>query len=154
MAAFIDSLLTITILAFAWSLAAHVFSLLGIPILGDRAPIALHFGMFIVGVPTALIVRRFVRRSQIDAWRLLRRSCPRWMRITVLVLFVYAFLSFFILFVRRATARSGPVLDEREARALAIRAFSGHWVFFYFAIGTTLYSARRLRRPLPKQVSH
>ena len=123
------------------SLAVHVASLAGIPLLGGYA-FALHAGIFVVWLPTAIVVQRhtgdFKRK---DLWKAALRGCPAWMRALTYGFFAYAMMNFayFLITTGGAGAKhSGPV------DAATLRGFSGHWMAFYSAAMSALYSSTRI----------
>jgi hypothetical protein len=138
---------TLAALGFTAALGVHIAALLGIPI-QDLVPQvwALHVGIFVVFIPTIIHLRRTTEESDPLA---MFRGMPVATVVTLAVLFVYAFLNFFISLPATggATAdirdgqyilhRKGTVVREMSrteydaARAAQLRGFSGHWLVFY-----------------------
>jgi hypothetical protein len=125
---------------FVMSVAAHVLSLAGVQLPGGAAVFSLHVGIFIVGLPTILVMTRFRGRvANRDIWKVALLGCPTWMKRAVPVVLGYACLNFFLFlagsaFHQKAVGASPPSV---------VRAFSGHWMLFYSAAFATLYSVRR-----------
>lgn len=97
------------------------------------SPWPLHVGIFVVWLPAVLVAQRLSKEfPQKDMWKATLRGCPPWMRKTLYILFVYAFLGFFAFIA----------LDASSGKeASTVRGFSGHWLIFYFAAYAILYSA-------------
>ena len=113
-------------IGFLLSAYVHVGSYAGMPI--PPLFMSLHMGIFIVWLPTVLVSNQMVdgaRRK--DFWRIALRGAPEWMQKGFYILFGYAMLNFFASFVLGLNI---------------MRAFSGHWMFFYGTAFAVLYSAR------------
>jgi hypothetical protein len=131
------------------SLVAHLSALTGIDLkLGDGV-FALHVGVFLVWFPAVLLAMRLGRGKTnspwgfgFSSWKQILAGCPRWMTYTLLGLFAYAFLNFF-LFMGQASTQSGH--GESSSSPDVIRGFSGHWLVFYYAAFAIAYSA--LKKP-------
>jgi hypothetical protein len=118
------------------SILSHLAALLGSQgPLGDYAWV-LHFGIFVVWIPTVLVATRmgadFKRK---DLWKAVLRGCPLWMRYMVYGFFGYALLNFAIFIIAAPKGGSGPMPPA------VVRGFSGHWMAFYSAAAAVLYSA-------------
>ena len=108
----------------------------------------LHFGIFVVWIPTVLISNKMCRgldNPRRDAWKVILRGCPTWMRYLLYGLFAYAFINFF-----RGFASFGRG-DDRDSLD-TIRTFSGHWLVFYYAAFATLYSFHNLTGVRPIRI--
>ena len=123
---------------FLLSLAAHLVSLTGHPL--PSSVMALHVGIFVVWLPTVVVVLRMKRGSDRQAWKTAFAGAPTWMKRVVVLIFVYSMVSFFW-FVLRTPPHGAPLSDGDPAM---VRGFSGHWMTFYSVAFTALYSARRL----------
>ena len=71
------------------------------------------------------------------SWKQALLGCPPWMRYLLYGLFVYAFASFLIT-MQQLEGISRP---NSPFSPLTTRAFSGHWLVFYFASFAVSYSA-------------
>lgn len=120
------------------SLVAHASALLGRPL--GSAPMNLHIGVFIVGLPPLLVAQRRRDFWQMSFWRALFRACPTWMRAMTIAFFVYAPINFALFY---ASGAPGGILEPRENIAV-LRGYSGHWMALYAAILAILYSATKL----------
>lgn len=123
------------------SIAVHVAALAGIALFGSAA-FSLHVGIFVVWLPTVIIARRHTRDfKQKDFWKAALRGCPAWMKWLTYFFFVYAIINFAYFFITTAVAsprHSGP------PDAATLRGFSGHWMAFYSAAMSVLYSSTRI----------
>jgi hypothetical protein len=123
----------LALLGFIASLIAHLFGYAGVEKPFGINPWPLHIGIFVVWLPAVIVAQRLSKEfPQKDLWKATLRGCPPWMRISLYVLFAYAFLSFFVFVVLGA-----PSGKESSA----VRGFSGHWLIFYYAAFAILYSA-------------
>jgi hypothetical protein len=127
-------------LGFVLSVAAHVASIAGVQIRGGQMIWLLHLGIFVVWLPTVLLVSRIMRgeRRQ-DMWKLTLSGCPAWMRLAAKVLLGYIIVNF-VYFISTA-GRGGHY--SGDAPPAVIRGFSGHWMLFYGVAFMTLYSVYR-----------
>ncbi len=128
---------------FLLSVGAHLFALLGWAIPGGKLVGTLHIGIFVVWFPAVLVMSRTTRHAkQKDIWKVALAGCPIWMRRAVYFVGGYAVLNF-ILFL---LINSGSIMHSKTSSAddLAsvpfIRMFSGHWMAFYGAAFSILYS--------------
>src|SRR5690606_678263 len=126
---------------------AHTASLFGVPIPGGKLVWSLHMGIFVVWLPTVLVASRASRgRPQAEFWKSVLSGCPPWMRYAGYALFAYAIANFIWFMV---TTGSQPQ-PEGDAPPSVVRGFSGHWLIFYGAAFTILFSAYRNPRLLKK----
>lgn len=121
---------------FMASAIAHLFSYMGIDKPFGIDPWPLHIGIFIVWLPAVIVAQRLSKDfPQKDIWKATLRGCPSWMKKTFYILFVYAFINFFVFLY----------LDTKSGnKAITVRGFSGHWLIFYYAAYAILYSAIQL----------
>lgn len=123
------------------SLVVHVAALLGMSFLGEKA-FVLHVGIFVVWFPTVIVAQKITRDyKQKDFWKAALRGCPQWMKWLTIGFFAYAFINFAYFFAVTAasnTPKSGP------PDATTLRGFSGHWMAFYSAAMSVLYSSTRI----------
>jgi hypothetical protein len=128
----------------ALSVAVHAASLAGIALFGDLA-FALHAAIFVVWIPTIGFARFQTRDfKRKDFWKAAMLGCPPWMKRLTSGFFAYAVLNFAYFFITTAAAgakHSGP------ADAATLRGFSGHWMAFYSAAMSILYSSSRDQAP-------
>ena len=135
-------------IGFLLSLAAHIASILGLPVPGGNLVWSLHVGIFVVWFPAVLIGSRINRgRPGSELWKNVLSGAPTWMRYAGYALFAYAAANFIWFF---AVTRSGAALEGDSAFS-EIRLFSGHWLVFYGAGFAILFSAYRNPRLLKKQ---
>ena len=127
-------------LGFALSLVAHLASFGGARLPGGSAVFALHAGIFVVWIPTVLVLNRVSRGARRrDLWKVALSGCPRWLRLAVPIIFGYGFLNF-LLFM--ASTVGSPKTATGDAAPGVVRGFSGHWLIFYSAAFAVIYSAR------------
>jgi hypothetical protein len=123
------------------SLAVHVAALAGSAPFGN-ASFALHFGVFVVWIPTVIIARRQTRDfKQKDFWKAALRGCPTWMKWLTYTFFAYAIVNFAYFFLTTEGASPHP---SRPPDTAILRGFSGHWMAFYSAAMSVLYSSTRI----------
>src|SRR4051794_3817478 len=92
------SFLAIATVGFAAILTVHVAALFGNTVPFERLLRILGPGVFVVFLPTVLVMTRLTRDfKQKDLWRAALRGCPRWMYRTFYVLFIYCWAGFFVL---------------------------------------------------------
>lgn len=139
MVALVYPFLGLSAIGFALMLMVHVASLFGV-----TAPFAhglsyLAPGVFIVFLPTVLVMTRLTRDfKQKDIWRAALRGCPQWMRRAVWVVFGYVWVGFFAL----------PLLygGGSDSEANKVRTLSGTLLIFYLIPVAVLYSATQVQR--------
>lgn len=92
------------------SFVLHIASLYGVPELARHAISILFPGIFLVWLPTVLLMNRLTRDfKQRDIWKAALRGCPAWMRKTLWVVWGYVFLAAFILpFLRGNNPGASP----------------------------------------------
>jgi len=127
----------VALVGFAASLITHLAGYADIERPFGINPWPLHVGLFIVCFPAVLAAQKLSKDfSQSEFWTASLRGCPDWMHYSLLVLFGYAFLSFFVFLI------SGGSSPDNEAST--IRGFSGHWLLFYFGAFAVLHSYSKL----------
>ncbi len=131
-------LAVLALLGFAVSLLVHLAAWAGIA--PPKAAWGLHFGIFVVWLPTVLVSQGLTREfKQREFWNAALRGAPPWASTALKGLMAYAIANF-VLFMFQTT-QGGAKPDE----AAEARMFSGHWLIFYGAAAATLYSAAQLR---------
>jgi hypothetical protein len=123
------------------ALAVHVAAIAGMALFGEGA-FVLHGGIFVVWLPTVIVSHRATREFKRNHfWKAALRGCPPWMRGLTYALFAYAMVNFGYFFLTTAVAGRGhaPLAD-----AATRRLFSGHWMAFYAAAMSALYSSARI----------
>ena len=126
-------------IALVLSFVSHVAALLGRQGPLGAYAIWLHFGIFVVWLPTVLAGNRLARNARRkDAWKVMLRGCPDWMRYMIFVFFGYALVNFLIFMAAVNQAK------QNGFTPLVARGFSGHWMAFYSAAMAVLYSASRV----------
>lgn len=122
------------------SLAVHAASLFGIALFGGSA-FALHVGIFVVWIPTVIIAQRNTREfKRKDFWKAALRGCPSWMKGLTYGFFAYAIVNFAYFFLTTADGAK----HSSPPDAAILRGFSGHWMAFYSAAMSVLYSSTRV----------
>ena len=125
------------------SLIVHTIAVMGMPLAGDSLVWAIHIGIFVLCIPTILVVRLMRRRIHSrHVWRTVLRDCPYSVKWTILVFFAYAVFNFALFPINIV----GQPLPAIEAVPLIVRCFSALWMLFYAAVFATLHSAVRLNR--------
>jgi hypothetical protein len=123
---------------FCVSLLVHLAAWAGVA--PPQAAWALHFGIFVVWLPTVLVSQRLTKDfKQREFWTAALRGAPPWAATALKWLMGYAVANF-LFFMFQTTQDSGARNAVIEARG-----FSGHWMIFYGAAAATLFSAARLR---------
>jgi hypothetical protein len=129
---------------FILSLLVHILGLL------NKAPffgwfeLVLHLGVFVALLGVLVAFFRLRRSEGRDFWKRALRASPVWMRWVLLFFFIYALANFFIFWNKFSNL---GVKSSDEVMALVLRGFSGHWLFFYFAIFIVFYSAMQATQP-------
>lgn len=121
------------------SIVSHVAALLGKQGPLGAYAIWLHFGIFVVWLPTVLAGNRLTRNvRRKDAWKVMLRGCPDWMKYMTFGFFGYALINFLIFMAAANQAK------QNGFTPLVTRGFSGHWMAFYSTAMAVLYSASRV----------
>jgi hypothetical protein len=129
---------------FILSLLVHILGLLNkAPFFGWFAML-LHLGIFVALLGALVAFFRLRQSEGKDFWKRALRASPVWMRWVLLLFFIYALANFFI-FWNKLSNLGGKSSDE--VMAIVLRGFSGHWLFFYFAIFIVFYSAMQATQP-------
>ena len=125
------------------SLIVHTSALLGRDLGFGQAVWALHIGIFAVWLPTVLVLRNTTKDfKQRDLWKAALRGCPDWMRKMTYGFFGYAIVNFAIFMF---STINHPGSNSGAPTPAVLRGFSGHWMAFYSAALSTLYSATRVK---------
>jgi hypothetical protein len=136
----------LSVIGLLLSILIHLSALLGAPNPLGKLVWGLHIGIFMVFVPAVVAAQRMSRGvEQSEAWKVILRGCPTWMKVMMWGFFGYTFVNFLFVFVIQSGGEGS-----------SLRAFSGHWMLFYFAAFAMLYSATRpgvLRCPAGHEVS-
>jgi hypothetical protein len=124
------------------SLAAHVGALLGLNV--PSSAMLLHVGIFVVWIPAVItsnfsLTKRYNRK---DFWKVVLRGAPKWMQYMTYGFLYYAMINFaiFIFTASSDTSTAGGVSP------VVVRGFSGHWMAFYSAALSILYSAIQIKK--------
>jgi hypothetical protein len=88
----------------------HIATLLAAPELAGKVTSVLFPGIFVVWLPTVLVMNRLTRDfKQKDIWKAALRGCPEWMRRTLWIIWGYAIFATFILpFLLGSNAGAAP----------------------------------------------
>ena len=81
--------------------------------------LVLHPGIILVFAPAVWRQRTLIPKGSRFSWGKLLRGCPGWMVTNLYLIFAFAMISFVI------TVAHEPLIE--------VRAFSGHWMIFYYA---------------------
>ncbi len=120
------------------SVIVHVIALSGHQVPFGELAWGLHIGIFVVWFPAVLVSMRLTRDfKQKDLWKAALRGCPAWMKYMTYFFFGYAFINFALF----AFSTTGMPKESSPSTATALRGFSGHWMVFYSAAMSMLYSA-------------
>ncbi len=129
---------------FLASLVAHVAGYLEISEPFGFDPWPLHTVIFIVWVPAVVVARRLSKDfPHKDKWKAVVRGCPKWMRVGMYVLLIYAIASFAYFFLVTGVGPRGDTDPH------VVRGFSGHWLAFYYFAFAILYSAAQVESDDP-----
>jgi hypothetical protein len=124
----------LAVVGFAAILVVHLASLFGVTYPFERSIEILGPGVFVVFLPTVLVMTRLTRDfKQKDAWRAALRGCPRWMYRAVWGIFLYCWAGFFVL-----PLLYGGGMDEASNKA---RSMSAGLLIFYLIPLAVMYSA-------------
>jgi hypothetical protein len=122
------------------SIIAHVIALSGGQVPYGNYAWGLHIGIFIVWLPAVLVANKYASDfKRKDLWKAALRGCPTWMRRTTYFFFGYAVLNFIIF----AVLMNNVGKTSTANNAAQFRGFSGHWMAFYSAALSILYSATK-----------
>jgi hypothetical protein len=115
-------------------LIVHLAALLGVIYLFDISLKFLGPGLFVVWLPTVLVMGRLTRDyKQKDIWRAALRGCPKWLQRAQWILFGYTWVGFFALPIIYGGGRDLPINSARS--------MSGLLLAFYSIAACVLYSA-------------
>lgn len=140
--------LVLAVVGLVLSVIVHLTTLIGSDLPLGGAAWWLHFGLLAVALPAVLTANQvsmhFNRWN--DAWRVMLRSCPRWMRWTTCVFFPYAFLNFLVFVTCEIADGTASGAEQRSESwdntpPRVFRGFSGHWMAGYSWGIVVLYSA-------------
>lgn len=136
----------LAVIGLALSVVAHLAAVFGFSQPLGEAVMGLHVGIFVVWLPAVMVANRLVADfKRKDFWTAALRGCPRWMRAVTFVIFVYAFLNFFLFLGNQPPRGKSQKADAPEV----VRGFSGHWMAFYSAGAALLYSGLKVRQMDP-----
>jgi hypothetical protein len=129
-------------IGFVLSVVVHVMSLLNMTVPFGSSAFALHFGIFIVWLPTVIVSQQATKGiKRADFWKEGLKGCPHWMRIIAIGCGYYALINFAI-FIFLAPPKGQSVSPPPP---IVLRGFSGHWMAFYAVAFAVLYSWMRTR---------
>ena len=144
------------------SIVVHVLAHLGYAPLGQGTFI-LHVGIFVVWFPAVLtLMRAGVFRFQMSmspragwrSWQQMVRGSPKWMQRMTAGFFIYGFANFLLFLAVGTGGVSGNSRAVPDSPAV-LWGFSGHWMIFYSAALTILYSTvRTWNAPLKCPAGH
>lgn len=129
---FLWPLAILALVGLAISIAVHLAALLGRELLPMSFFFLLHMGLFVVWFPAVFVAKKLKINNDLKS---MLRDSPVWMRTMDMVLFVYAMANFAIFFIQSSS------YGKKVPQVLEWRGFSGHWMLFYAAAFTVLYSA-------------
>ncbi|HSY11746.1 MAG TPA: hypothetical protein VK976_06100 [Verrucomicrobiae bacterium] len=94
MSTLLNALFAIALAGFYADLVVHITALAGSSVLFEQFGKYMFPALFIVWVPTILVMNRLTRDvKQRDLWKASLRGCPTWMRTSAYVVFGYAWAS-------------------------------------------------------------
>jgi hypothetical protein len=139
MTAFIYPFLILASAGFVAVLSVHVAALAGSTMPFARFLKFLFPGIFVVWLPTILVMNRLTRDfKQKDIWKAALRGCPVWMQRVQYFICGYAFFGAFVLPLFYGGGMNSP---QNSARAMSAIALT-----FYSIATCVLYSASRADR--------
>ena len=103
----------------------------------------LHFGVFIVWIPTVKICQKLAKgtKNRLFIWQKSLKYSPGWLRRLCALLLVYAVINF-VVFINNVD--SIP-FDSIHHETWIIRGFSGHWMLFYCFAFSVMLARRNLK---------
>jgi uncharacterized protein YhhL (DUF1145 family) len=123
---------------FGAMMLVHLAALFGIVNPFERSIGILVPGVFVVFLPTILVMTRLTRDfKQKDIWRAALRGCPRWMNRAFYAIFFYGWAGFFVL-----PLLYGGGMDDAANKA---RIMSGILLIFYLIPLAVMYSAMHVK---------
>jgi hypothetical protein len=126
-------------IGFTVVLAIHAATLFGSTYLFEHSLRFVGPGLFVVWLPTVLIMGRLTRDfKQKDIWRAALRGCPEWMRKAQWAPFGYAWIGFFALPFIYGGGIELPANKSRSMSAVPLA--------FYSIATAVLYSATRAEK--------
>jgi hypothetical protein len=149
--------------AFVLAALVHVMTLRGIDVAASYPRVwLLHYGIFVAIPITVVIVALAV--APVRGFREIVQLVPAWARVVVVLLFLYAFLNFEVVVplsgAGTPAVRDGHYILNNHGlvqeisdsqfhayRSLALRGFSGHWLYLYFVAAVYLLFAKVAARP-------
>ena len=160
----INTLFTIAVFGLFFSALVHISTFFRInPQSVFPAVWGLHVLVFVVWFPVVFISRKKITiENRKDFIKVITKQAPYWMKALSIAVFTYAFFNFFytvfalneggvpsILAGEKVLKSHGKIIrkltdQEYELhQSYGVRAFSGHWLVFYSAAMTVIYSMRR-----------
>jgi hypothetical protein len=108
------------------SIACHLMGWLQVAPPWGKGAFLLHLGLFVLWIPLVGCANRAMPAKRRNNVEHLLKELPKWVRIAVGSLFVYALLNFvyFIFCTSQYPKHKVPLFLE-------LRGFSGHWMMFY-----------------------
>jgi hypothetical protein len=107
-----------------------------------------HIGIFVVFIPAILVAMKMTGGRWgwgwgwgKDFWKAALRGCPQWMKHMTYGFLGYALVNCAIFFL---SFRTGGA-DGSFANPTVVRGFSGHWMAFYSASFSMIYSGRHVK---------
>jgi hypothetical protein len=120
------------------SIVVHGLSLFGVRMPGGGIVWWLHLGIFIIWMPAVLLSQKRRGKDALD-------RTPPWMKRVLGLLFAYA-IGNFIYFMATAPKKGSAEARQQPPPPQVVRGFSGHWMIFYGAGFTMLWTAWNDRR--------
>ncbi len=139
----------IALIGFMLSLAAHIAAVCGVAV-AEHIPFIwlLHLGVFAVFIPLVFAMKNTMGNR--PSFKQIRAAFPAWVIVVGICLFVYVAVNFllamggmegepgladngkYVLSQRGKLIREISPAEFTRFKANQIRAFSGHWLLFYF----------------------
>ena len=147
--AILEVLLPVCYLGIGASLVVHLLALVAGRTVPNSVVLLLHVGIFVVAIPTILILRRITDATRPkDLWSLLKSASPPWLRRLSSGTGVY----FVVIFVVFAVAHRGPEPTGAPMSRETLVMFSSGWLGFYTGLAAYIHAglqadSMRLRCP-------
>jgi hypothetical protein len=151
---------TVAVIGFIFSLIIHIYSILGIDLIGNAYIIGF-IGVFIVFIPAILELKKNdglkKNKNPIIFLKIVFRNTPNWLKVLTFIAFVYTMVNFWlhmniseggvpsIIDGEYVLHNHGDIIknlteeEYNKYEANTVRGFTGHMIFFYFFSLSILY---------------
>jgi hypothetical protein len=132
----------LSVVGFVLSLWVHLGAVAGRRLAPAPFFWILHLGIFVVWFPAVIVANRLVGNvNRKDSWKVILNGSPNWVRYLIYGFLGYAVINLMYVFYE---TKDGHDTGDNPP-AVAWRGFSGHWMVFYLAALTILYTAAKRR---------